>query len=54
MRSRDWVLKRKPGLAGASSNAMPKLKHATTRLTAGFEFVGEAMNPRQGRELLMV
>jgi len=54
MRSKDWVLKRRPGLAGASSKAMPKLKHATTRLTAGFEFVGEAMNPRQGRELLMV
>ncbi|MFN5291280.1 MAG: ABC transporter ATP-binding protein [Planctomycetia bacterium] len=54
MRSKDWVLKRKPALAGASSKAMPGLKHATTRLTAGFEFVGEPMNPRQGRELLMM
>lgn len=54
MKSGEWRLRRKPGLAGSVSNRMPKLVHVTTRLTAGFEFVGPPMEARQARELLMV
>jgi energy-coupling factor transporter ATP-binding protein EcfA2 len=36
-----WRLTRAPSLAGRSEG---KLKHATTRLTAGFEYIGPAMD----------
>jgi energy-coupling factor transporter ATP-binding protein EcfA2 len=40
-RSKDWRLRRKPSLASSSER---RLKHATTRLTAGFEYVGPALD----------
>jgi ABC-type lipoprotein export system ATPase subunit/GNAT superfamily N-acetyltransferase len=36
-----WRMHRSPSLAGSSEG---KLKHATTRLTAGFEYIGPAMD----------
>lgn len=39
-RSKDWRLTRKPSFARGHEG---RLKHATTRLTAGFEFVGPAL-----------
>jgi GNAT superfamily N-acetyltransferase/alpha-D-ribose 1-methylphosphonate 5-triphosphate synthase subunit PhnL len=40
-RSGDWRLKRKPSLVGGADG---RLRHATTRLTAGFEYVGPALD----------
>jgi hypothetical protein len=39
-RSPHWRLRRRPSLARAED---PRLRHATTRLTAGFEYVGPAL-----------
>jgi len=48
-RSPHWVMTRAPGLAPRNSKAIP---HATTRLTAGFRYVGPAMNRTLARMLL--
>lgn len=50
LRSHNWTLRRAPSLASAKSKM--NLSHACTRLTAGFEYVGPAMNQRLARELL--
>ena len=44
-----WRMTRKPSFAGAAEG---KLRHATTRLTAGFEYVGAPLLPLVGRLLL--
>jgi ABC-type lipoprotein export system ATPase subunit len=49
-RSPFWVLRRAPSLA--ASHERSGLKHATTRLTAGFEYTGPALAPRLARRLL--
>lgn len=51
-RSPHWRLRRAPSLAGACETGRRKLRHATTRLTAGFEYVGPAMPRRLAVALL--
>jgi hypothetical protein len=45
-----WRMTRKPSFARAGD----RLAHATTRLTAGFEYVGPATTPLLGRTILKV
>ena len=52
MRSPLWRLRRAPGLAAGRERRLRGLKHATTRLTAGFEYVGPALPRSQARALL--
>jgi GNAT superfamily N-acetyltransferase len=47
-RSADWMMIRAPSLAGKGG----ALRHATTRLTAGFEYVGPAGEASMARRLL--
>jgi hypothetical protein len=44
-----WRLRRAPSLAGHHE---ARLRHATTRMTAGFEYVGPPLPPHQARALL--
>ena len=48
-RSFNWLLTRKPGFMDKCEAGM---KHATTRLTASFRYIGPAMNAMQARMLL--
>jgi GNAT superfamily N-acetyltransferase len=50
MRSRNWRMRRRPSLA--SGRELAGFKHATTRLTAGFQYVGPAMPVKEARRLL--
>jgi ABC-type hemin transport system ATPase subunit len=50
--SANWRMHRSPSLAKRRHGRIPGLKHATTRLTAGFEYVGPAMPARQARALI--
>jgi GNAT superfamily N-acetyltransferase len=50
LRSPLWRLKRSPSLAGGGD----VFRHATTRLTAGFEYVGPAMPADVARTILHV
>ncbi len=47
--SRHWRLRRRPALARGHER---NLRHATTRLTAGFEYVGPSLARRLARALL--
>lgn len=47
-----WRMRRSPSLAVGREHRLKKLKHATTRLTAGFEYVGPALPRRLARLLL--
>ena len=47
-RSGDWRMTRRPSFARGGD----RLAHATTRLTAGFEYVGPALTPILARTLL--
>ena len=47
-RSPLWKMKRAPSLAGRGD----VMKHASDRLTAGFEYVGPPMNKKAARLLL--
>jgi GNAT superfamily N-acetyltransferase/ABC-type ATPase involved in cell division len=49
-RSPFWVLRRAPALADHERHG--RLRHATTRLTAGFEYTGPALPSRIARRLL--
>jgi energy-coupling factor transporter ATP-binding protein EcfA2 len=40
-RSKDWRLRRKPAFARAGRD---RIRHATTRLTTGFEYIGPALD----------
>lgn len=48
LRSSLWVMRRRPSFAGTNER---RLRHAVTRLTAGFEFVGPPMNRHLARGL---
>jgi GNAT superfamily N-acetyltransferase len=48
-RSASWRMHRAPAFAAGNEGGM---KHATTRLTASFTYIGQAMNPIQARMLL--
>lgn len=53
--SPNWAMVRKPGLAKHNVNRnkyTQNLKHATTRLTCGFDYVGPAMEREAARKLL--
>jgi ABC-type transport system involved in cytochrome c biogenesis ATPase subunit/GNAT superfamily N-acetyltransferase len=50
-RSPFWVLRRAPSLARGRERRLASLRHATTRLTAGFEYTGPAL-PRRLAQLL--
>ncbi len=51
-RSPHWRMHRRPSLAAGVEGRLKKLRHATTRLTAGFEYVGPALPRRLARLLL--
>jgi GNAT superfamily N-acetyltransferase len=51
-KSPHWRMRRPPSLAIGSERHLKNLKHATTRLTAGFEYVGPALPRRLARLLL--
>jgi GNAT superfamily N-acetyltransferase len=51
-RSPLWRMVRKPALAARGGERRPGLRHAVSRLTAGFEYVGPALDPAQARRLL--
>jgi hypothetical protein len=48
LRSPLWRLRRRPSFAGRHER---RLRHAVTRLTAGFEYVGPALHPLLARAL---
>jgi ABC-type lipoprotein export system ATPase subunit len=53
MRSRDWRMVRKPSLAAAcGERRRPHIRHAGSRLTAGFEYVGPGLDPQLARQIL--
>ena len=52
LRSPLWRLRRAPSLASGRERRLRALKHAATRLTAGFEYVGPALPRRLARALL--
>jgi energy-coupling factor transporter ATP-binding protein EcfA2 len=52
LRSPHWRLTRAPGLARVATEGKGKPRHATTRLTAGFEYVGPGMAYCRARALL--
>ncbi|MFO0845888.1 MAG: ABC transporter ATP-binding protein [Gemmataceae bacterium] len=51
-RSPFWVMRRAPSLAAGRESRLPSLRHATTRLTAGFEYTGPALPRRLAQTLL--
>jgi GNAT superfamily N-acetyltransferase len=51
LRSPFWVIRRAPSLAAGRSERLPRLRHATTRLTAGFEYTGPGLPRRLARLL---
>jgi energy-coupling factor transporter ATP-binding protein EcfA2 len=52
LKSRRWRLLRPPSLAGPPGRGHADLKHARTRLTAGFEYVGPALDAATARRVL--
>jgi GNAT superfamily N-acetyltransferase len=52
LRSPWWVLRRAPSLAPSQRDRLAGLRHATTRLTAGFEYTGPALPRRLAERLL--
>jgi GNAT superfamily N-acetyltransferase len=52
LRSPSWRLTRAPSLATGRERKLKRLRHATTRLTAGFEYVGSALPRREALALL--
>jgi GNAT superfamily N-acetyltransferase len=52
LKSPLWRMHRSPSLATGRERQMKGLRHATTRLTAGFEYIGPALPRDQARRLL--
>jgi GNAT superfamily N-acetyltransferase len=52
LKSPLWRLSRVPSLAGPARPNRPDLKHARTRLTAGFEYIGPPLDRRTAERLL--
>jgi energy-coupling factor transporter ATP-binding protein EcfA2 len=52
LRSPHWRLIRAPSLTASSSSRHKEFRHATTRLTAGFEYIGPAYDRREAERLL--
>jgi energy-coupling factor transporter ATP-binding protein EcfA2 len=51
LRSPHWRLRRAPSLAGGRERRLRSLRHASTRLTAGFEYVGSGLPVIDARKL---
>jgi hypothetical protein len=51
-RSPLWCMVRAPTLGHALKEKRSRVRHAATRLTAGFEYIGPALSPAVGRRLL--
>jgi hypothetical protein len=51
-RSPLWRMSRAPSMHGGIEKGCRRMRHAVTRLTAGFEYVGDAMPLWQARALL--
>ena len=51
-RSGDWRMTRPPSLGRRASARLPSLRHATSRLTAGFEYIGPALDRLEAAALL--
>jgi GNAT superfamily N-acetyltransferase len=47
-----WRMVRPPALARSRGEKLPGMQHATTRLTAGFEYIGPALDRTTARQLL--
>jgi hypothetical protein len=52
LRSGLWRLRRPPSLAAGRERRFSGLRHATTRLTTGFEYIGPALPRLLARALL--
>jgi len=52
LRSTDWRLTRSPALAKRPGRGHGAMKHSRTRLTAGFEYVGPALDYRLAQRLV--
>jgi ABC-type molybdenum transport system ATPase subunit/photorepair protein PhrA/GNAT superfamily N-acetyltransferase len=52
-RSRHWRMVRAPSLANGHSRDLPGLRHAVTRLTAGFEYVGPPLETATARRMML-
>ncbi len=52
LRSPNWKMIRRPSLAARGEYCRPALRHATTRLTAGFVYVGPPLDAGLARQLL--
>jgi GNAT superfamily N-acetyltransferase len=52
LRSPDWRMVRRPALARTDGERGRALRHAATRLTAGFDYVGPALHPDLARRIL--
>jgi hypothetical protein len=50
-RSPFWALHRAPSFAEEHEGRLPGLRHATTRLTAGFKYTGPALPSRWAKLL---
>jgi GNAT superfamily N-acetyltransferase len=51
-RSSEWRLTRRPSLARKDGSRSFKSRHATTRLSAGFEYVGPALDRAEAERVL--
>src|SRR5262249_12814626 len=52
LRSPRWRIHRAPSLARGRERRLISLRHATTRLTAGFEYIGPPLPPSLARVFL--
>jgi GNAT superfamily N-acetyltransferase len=52
LRSPHWRMVRRPSLARTAGERGRGLRHAVTRLTAGFEYVGASIDPELARRVL--
>jgi energy-coupling factor transporter ATP-binding protein EcfA2 len=52
LRSGLWRLTRKPSLAAAGGERRRPIRHAVTRLTAGFVYVGPPLDPQLARQII--
>lgn len=51
IKSPVWRMIRQPSLAHGHRRELPGLRHATTRLTAGFEYIGPALDQNEAERL---
>ena len=54
LKSPHWRMHRRPSLAAGRERRLRNLRHATTRLTAGFEYVGPPLPADVARTILRV